>query len=53
MTNKGGGCAENGSKMEMTSYQKGDGYIKYCIKDMMRELLVNEIDFTTIIFEGF
>lgn len=53
MTNKGAGCAENGSKMEMTSYQKGDGYIKYCIKDMMRELLVNEIDFTTIIFEGF
>lgn len=28
MTNKGGGCAENGSKMEMTSYQKGDRYIK-------------------------
>jgi len=34
--------------MEMTSYQKGDGYIKYCIKDMVRGLLVNEIDITTI-----
>ena len=48
ITNKGDGCAENGCKMEMTSYQKGDGYIQYCIKDMVRELLVNEIDITTI-----
>lgn len=32
--------------MEMTSYQKGDGFNKYCIKDMVRELLINEIDIT-------
>lgn len=32
----------------LTSYQKGDGYIKYCINDMVREPLVNETDITTI-----
>ena len=51
IANNGDGCAENGIKMEMTSYQKGDGFNKYCIKDMVRELLVNEIDITKTLQE--